>query len=58
MNLRLQHAHLISDHGVGGHYHIDVEPKTIKYTAYLNVAKYLTKIDQSDERLDWGDMPN
>lgn len=45
LDLRPQHFHLFSDHGVGGHYHYDTEPTTIKYTAYLKVAKNLIKID-------------
>lgn len=49
--MRLQHFHVNTDHGQGGHYHYDTEPDTIKYTAYLSVAKYLTKIDQTKERL-------
>ncbi|XP_050534412.1 ester hydrolase C11orf54 homolog isoform X2 [Daktulosphaira vitifoliae] len=48
LDLRLQHFHLYSEHGVGGHYRCDTEPATIKYTAYLNVANNLYRVDQPD----------
>jgi len=52
--LRLEHFHLYTTDGSqGGHYHYDIEPNTIKYTAYFNIAKQLIKIDQTQE-----DIPN
>ncbi|XP_050056367.1 ester hydrolase C11orf54 homolog [Aphis gossypii] len=48
LNLRLQHFHLYTDRNQGGHYHIDTEPNTIKYTGYFGVSKQFTKIDQSN----------
>jgi len=48
LDLRPQHFHLFSNHGVGGHYHYDTEPTTVKYTAYLNVAKKLIRVDQPE----------
>ncbi|XP_025416016.1 ester hydrolase C11orf54 homolog isoform X2 [Sipha flava] len=54
LDLRPQHFHLFSDHGFGGHYHYDTEPITIKYTAYLNVAKNLIRIDQPKKSLSFG----
>jgi len=47
MKLRLQHFHLYTDRGQGGHYHYDTEPETIKYTGYFSVARHFTKIDQT-----------
>lgn len=54
LDLRPQHFHLFSEHGQGGHYHYDTEPDTIKYTAYLSVAKNLIRIDQPDKVLSFG----
>lgn len=48
LDLRPQHFHLFSNHGVGGHYHYDTAPTTVKYTAYLNVAKKLIRVDQPE----------
>jgi len=48
LDLRPQHFHLFSNHGVGGHYHYDTAPTTVKYTAYLNVAKQLIRVDQPE----------
>lgn len=39
---------MFSNHGSGGHYLYDTQPTTIKYTAYLNVAKIFIRIDQPD----------
>jgi hypothetical protein len=44
----LQHFHVFSDHGSGGHYMNDVEPATIKYTAYFNIAKNFIRVDQPE----------
>jgi len=54
LDLRLQHFHLFSNHGEGGHYHYDTEPTTVKYTAYLNVAKKLIRVDQPETALLFG----
>lgn len=54
LDLRPQHFHLFGNHGEGGHYHHDTEPTTVKYTAYLNVAKKLIRIDQPEIALLFG----
>ncbi|VVC31574.1 Domain of unknown function DUF1907 [Cinara cedri] len=54
LDLRPQHFHLFSQHGLGGHYHYDTEPATIKYTAYLNVAKTLIRVDQPEQAISFG----
>ncbi|KAF7490199.1 Ester hydrolase C11orf54 -like protein [Sarcoptes scabiei] len=45
-NLRSEHTHCFSDHNQGGHYHNDIDPKRIKYLAYLNTAKIIYRIDK------------
>lgn len=54
LDLRLQHFHLFSEHGSGGHYHYDTEPATIKYIAYFNVAKNLIRVDQPEVAISFG----
>ncbi|XP_050428748.1 ester hydrolase C11orf54 homolog [Adelges cooleyi] len=49
LDLRPQHFHSFSEHGAGGHYHYDTDPTTIKYTAYLNVARHIYRVDQPAE---------
>ncbi|KAL4107359.1 hypothetical protein QTP88_017718 [Uroleucon formosanum] len=54
LDLRPQHFHLFGNHGEGGHYHHDTEPTTVKYTAYLNVAKKLIRVDQPEIAILFG----
>ncbi|XP_050535250.1 ester hydrolase C11orf54 homolog [Daktulosphaira vitifoliae] len=54
LDLRPQHFHLFSEHGAGGHYHYDTQPATIKYTAYLNLAKNLYRVDQPIDGVSFG----
>jgi len=43
--LRMEHTHCFSDHGDGGHYHDDITPAAVIYSAYLLPADWLFKID-------------
>lgn len=54
LDLRPQHFHLFGDDTSGGHYHYDTAPTSIKYTAYLNVAKNLIRIDQPKVSVAFG----
>ncbi|XP_013405405.1 ester hydrolase C11orf54 homolog isoform X2 [Lingula anatina] len=49
LDLRVEHFHLFSDHGEGGHYHTDTTPDIIEYRAYLNVAEFMYRIDRPTE---------
>lgn len=46
MDMILQHFHSFSSHGEGGHYHFDVNPHTVKYQGYFNLAELAVHIDQ------------
>lgn len=48
-DLRIDHTHCFSTHGVGGHYHDDTTPEEVEYEAYFNVAEHLVRIDQPKE---------
>lgn len=54
LDLRVQHFHSFSDHGEGGHYHIDVTPSIVEYLGYFNVADCLYRIDQPTSGLTFG----
>jgi len=45
-DLRIEHTHCFSDHGMGGHYHFDVTPEEVEYEAYFNVADVIYRIDR------------
>ncbi|CAO1302711.1 unnamed protein product [Diamesa tonsa] len=44
---RLEHFHIYSQHGEGGHYHYDVTPDTIEYEGYFIAAERIVRIDRS-----------
>lgn len=54
LDLREQHFHSFSQHGEGGHYHIDTTPETIEYLGYFNVGDVLHRFDQPPELLHFG----
>ncbi|XP_057330742.1 ester hydrolase C11orf54 homolog [Microplitis mediator] len=54
LDLRVQHFHSFSDHGEGGHYHIDVTPSIVEYLGYFNIADCLYRIDQPTSGLTFG----
>ncbi|KAG8201751.1 hypothetical protein JTE90_012810 [Oedothorax gibbosus] len=54
LNIRVEHTHCFSDHGVGGHYHEDTTAESVEYEAYFNVADILYRIDQPAEVLKFG----
>ncbi|GBN58145.1 Ester hydrolase C11orf54 [Araneus ventricosus] len=54
LNLRVEHTHCFSDHGVGGHYHEDTTPEDVEYEGYFNLAETLYRIDQPYEVFDFG----
>ncbi|KAH0560976.1 ester hydrolase C11orf54 homolog [Cotesia glomerata] len=54
LDLRVQHFHSFSDHGEGGHYHIDVTPDTVEYLGYFNIADCLYRIDQPPKSVLFG----
>lgn len=54
LDLRVQHFHSFSQHGEGGHYHIDTTPETIEYLGYFNLGTNLYRIDKPDNALLFG----
>ncbi|GBO21390.1 Ester hydrolase C11orf54, partial [Araneus ventricosus] len=54
LNMRVEHTHCFSDHGVGGHYHEDTTPEEVEYEGYFNLAETLYRIDQPHEVFDFG----
>ena len=44
---RLEHFHMTSNHGQGGHYHNDITPDTVEYEGYFVVAERIVRIDKS-----------
>lgn len=52
----LQHFHSFSNHGEGGHYHYDINPLSVEYLAYFNLAERAVHIDRptciSDLKVD------
>lgn len=44
---RLEHFHMTSNHGQGGHYHYDTTPDTVEYEGYFVVAERIIRIDRS-----------
>ena len=55
MGLRLEHTHGYGrregGHGVGGHYHADVESQEVEYEAYFNTAKTVYRIARPEVSL-------
>ncbi|XP_026477083.1 ester hydrolase C11orf54 homolog [Ctenocephalides felis] len=49
LDLRVQHFHSFSDHGLGGHYHIDTTPDSVEYLGYFNVAKKIMRLDRPEK---------
>ena len=45
LDLRVEHTHVFSDHGVGGHYHFDTTPVDVEYTGYFTLAETIHRID-------------
>lgn len=45
-DLRLQHFHSFNHSNQGGHYHYDVSAETVSYTAYLNLANTVYRVDK------------
>ncbi|XP_054718191.1 ester hydrolase C11orf54-like [Uloborus diversus] len=45
LDLRIEHTHCFSDHGVGGHYHEDTTPDCVDYEGYFNVADFMYRFD-------------
>ncbi|XP_076657027.1 ester hydrolase C11orf54 homolog isoform X2 [Halictus rubicundus] len=54
IDLRVQHFHSFSNHGEGGHYHIDTTPETIEYLGYFNLGNVLYRVDQPKTALQFG----
>ncbi|KAF5292596.1 hypothetical protein FQA39_LY13929 [Lamprigera yunnana] len=48
LDLRVQHFHSFSQHGEGGHYHIDTTPETVEYLGYFNLGESIYRIDRPD----------
>jgi len=45
MGLRLEHTHFYSKHGDAGHYHYDITPDQVEYTAYLVLCEKIHRVD-------------
>jgi len=45
LDLRVEHTHVFSDHGQGGHYHYDTTPTEVQYTGYFTLAESVHRID-------------
>ncbi|XP_053985125.1 ester hydrolase C11orf54 homolog [Hylaeus anthracinus] len=54
LDLRVQHFHSFSNHGEGGHYHIDTTPETIEYLGYFNLGTTFYRVDQPTSALQFG----
>ena len=54
VDLRVQHFHSFSNHGEGGHYHIDTTPETIEYLGYFNLGATLYRVDQPESGVLFG----
>lgn len=54
LDLRVQHFHSFSNHGEGGHYHIDTTPETIEYLGYFNLGNTLYRVDQPTTTVHFG----
>ena len=54
VDLRVQHFHSFSNHGEGGHYHIDTTPETIEYLGYFNLGATLYRVDQPETGVQFG----
>eukprot|EP00037_Helgoeca_nana_P019285 m.187699 g.187699 ORF g.187699 m.187699 type:complete len:317 (-) comp24800_c0_seq1:208-1158(-) len=48
-DLRVEHTHVFSSHGQGGHYHYDVTPVDVEYTGYFVVAEEIHRVDAPTE---------
>lgn len=46
LDLRIEHTHCFSNHGEGGHYHIDTTPDDVEYLGYFNIAEFMFRIDR------------
>ncbi len=46
LDLRVEHTHCFSDHGEGGHYHMDTSPETVEYHGYYTLAESVYRVDQ------------
>lgn len=46
LDLRVEHTHLFSHHGEGGHYYIDTTPDIVEYVGYFLPAEYVYRIDR------------
>ncbi|XP_068936328.1 ester hydrolase C11orf54 homolog isoform X6 [Petaurus breviceps papuanus] len=53
-DLRLEHTHCFSHHGVGGHYHYDTTPDAVEYLGYFLPAEVLYRIDKPKETHTYG----
>lgn len=49
LDLRVEHTHLFSHHGEGGHYYIDTTPDIVEYVGYFLPAEYVYRIDRPKE---------
>ncbi|XP_046744526.1 ester hydrolase C11orf54 homolog [Diprion similis] len=49
LDLLVEHFHTFSDHGEGGHFHVDTTPDTAEYLGYFNVIETICRVDQPAE---------
>ncbi|CAL1573832.1 unnamed protein product [Knipowitschia caucasica] len=49
LDLRVEHTHIFSHHGEGGHYYIDTTPDIVEYVGYFMPAEYVYRIDRPKE---------
>ncbi|XP_043484067.1 ester hydrolase C11orf54 homolog [Leptopilina heterotoma] len=54
LDLRVQHFHSFSQHGEGGHYHIDTTPEIVEYLGYFTPGKILYRVDQPPKASTFG----
>ncbi|KAF4521510.1 hypothetical protein B566_EDAN001810 [Ephemera danica] len=54
LDLRVQHFHSFSHHGEAGHYHIDTQPDSAHYLAYLGLAEHIYRLDRPVETHQFG----
>ncbi|XP_071790403.1 ester hydrolase C11orf54 homolog [Asterias amurensis] len=50
LDLRIEHTHCFSHHGVGGHYHYDTTPDDVVYRGYFIPAESVYRVDRPEEQ--------
>ncbi|KAI6207296.1 Ester hydrolase C11orf54-like protein [Aphelenchoides fujianensis] len=57
LHLRLEHTHVFSAHGDGGHFHYDTSKDEASYVGYFKPAQMLYRIDKVDPKTSEEEAP-